>query len=333
MQFGAVVLFAVSAASGGAFAGPVGGGPPISLASPIACEVGKTCFIQQYADHGKPGHAQDYHCGGRTYPGHDGTDFRAPDLAAERRGVNVLAAAAGVVLELRDGMDDVSVDRIGQGAVKGRECGNGVLVAHPGGWQTQYCHMMKGSVVVTRGQAVRTGQVLGQLGMSGDAAFPHLHLSVRHDRTPVDPFAYGAAPEACGGGASLWSPAATAQFAYRYPAVINRGFAGGPVSMDRVDEGDVPPPVAGSDALVAYARAIGLDAGDLQSLTLADPSGAVIAQADSPPLDHDKAQWLIFAGVRRTGDWAAGAYTATYVVTRGGGRILVQRFDVRLPRL
>jgi hypothetical protein len=39
---------------------------PISLALPIACELGVTCFVQNYVDHDSSPMARDYACGGRT---------------------------------------------------------------------------------------------------------------------------------------------------------------------------------------------------------------------------------------------------------------------------
>src|SRR5262245_52713649 len=68
---------------------------PISFSLPIACEVGATCFIQNYSDNDPSPGARDYYCGDRTYDGHDGTDFRLPSLEEQQAGVNVLAAATG----------------------------------------------------------------------------------------------------------------------------------------------------------------------------------------------------------------------------------------------
>jgi murein DD-endopeptidase MepM/ murein hydrolase activator NlpD len=42
-----------------------------------------------------------------------------------------------------------------------------------------YAHMKPGSVRVRVGQRVHRGQMLGQLGNSGNSATPHLHLQVQ----------------------------------------------------------------------------------------------------------------------------------------------------------
>jgi hypothetical protein len=98
----------------------------IGLLFPVRCELGSTCFVQNYVDHHHGGESRDYQCGSRTYDGHDGTDIRLQDLAAQRAGVDVLAAASGRVVGARDGMADVSVRVIEKAAIAGKECGNGV---------------------------------------------------------------------------------------------------------------------------------------------------------------------------------------------------------------
>ncbi len=44
--------------------------------------------------------------GSRTYDGHDGTDFRVPSMTFMQAGTPILAAADGVVIRLRDGIND-----------------------------------------------------------------------------------------------------------------------------------------------------------------------------------------------------------------------------------
>ena len=67
----------------------------------------------RYVDHDPGPGVRDYMCGGLTGDGHKGTDIAIRDLAAMAAGVEVRAAAAGVVDALRDGMADVSVDEAG----------------------------------------------------------------------------------------------------------------------------------------------------------------------------------------------------------------------------
>jgi murein DD-endopeptidase MepM/ murein hydrolase activator NlpD len=308
-----------------------GAAAPIQLDVPVQCRLGKDCFIQQYFDHDAGPGATDYRCGPKSYDGHDGTDFRLPTLRDQRAGVPVLAAAPGTVKAARDGMADRDVRVAGRESVKGQECGNGVLLVHAGGWETQYCHMARGSLLVRPGDAVERGAKLGFIGESGDAAFPHLHLSVRHNGVKVDPFAAREPAGACGAAPSLWSAAARTALAYRAPELINAGFSGQPVTMDQIEAGTVIPP-AGPEAvrLVAYVRFIGLSAGDTGTLTLAGPDGAILASQDMAPLANDRAQQMLFVGRERAGGWARGTYVGRLVLRRGRATVLDERFEIGL---
>ncbi len=306
----------------------------ISLALPIKCQPGLTCFFQNYVDHDNSDKARDYHCGGRSYDGHDGTDIRIRNLEIQRQGVEVLAAAPGRVIGGRNDMEDISVKTAGKAAIAGKECGNGVMLEHEGGWRTQYCHMAKGSVRVKVGDQMTTGQPIGLVGLSGDTEFFHLHFTVRRHGKIVDPFAYEAPENSCGGGRSLWAASLGEQMQYKAGEIIDYGFAGIAPTMELIESGEIAqhPVTPGSDALVAYVRAIGLQAGDQQMLSVQGPSGAAVSINTLPALDRDKAQFLVIAGKKRTeAAWPAGRYAATYRVMRDGAEVLRKTFDVEAP--
>lgn len=298
------------------------------LELPLACPGGR-CVVQQYFDHDSGPAARDHRCGAKAYDGHDGTDFRVPTRAAMLAGVAVRASAAGTVKGVRDGVPDHLGTDADVRAAKDRECGNGVVIAHPGGWETQYCHMKNGSIRVRQGQAVAAGAALGQVGQTGEAAFPHLHLGVRENGREIDPFSHGARPLGCGaGGRSLWSPAAAAALPYRAPEILNAGFAIDPVTMAEVEAATTgPAPGAASPSLLAFVRTIGLDAGDVQTLTVTGPGG-FRAEQTTPALARPRAQHFVFAGKRNTaGRWPPGAYQARYTVIRSGKVVLEHRFQ------
>jgi len=309
-------------------------GPPAKLAFrmrwPVDCTLGQTCAIQNYVDDDPGAAVRDHACKGRTYPGHDGVDIRLISMALERRGVNVLATAPGQVLRVRDGVEDRSIRDAPPGAVAGQECGNGVVIAHGDGWESQYCHMRRGSIAVRPGDQVKAGAALGQVGLSGNTEFPHLHLTVRKDGKAVDPFAFGAPARACRAGASLWQQTPP----YRDGEVLVAGFAAGPVQMRDVQEegANLQPRPSRTTSIVAFVQAIGLEQGDVQRLVLIGPNGNVLADNRAAPLDHDKAQQLLFAGRGRVpaGGWPAGEYRAAYSVTRNGKTVLTNLAKIRI---
>lgn len=304
---------------------------PPRLELPIACEIGKSCFVQNYVDADPGPGSRDHECGSLSYDDHNGTDFRLPTMTAQRAGVDVLAAAPGRVLRRRDGVADISVNEIGRAAVKGSECGNAVVIEHVDGWETQYCHMARGSLRVEIGDRVEAGQPIGKVGLSGLTEYPHLHFILRNRGKIVDPFAYEAPPNACGGGRVLWQPALQAGLAYAPRTVLNTGFAAAPVTMAMLESGEAErqQPAADSLALLAYVRGIGLRAGDIQSLALTAPSGKVLTDHRAKPLERNQAQNLLFAGAKRpAGGWESGVYRALYQVLNDGKVVLERRFEM-----
>jgi hypothetical protein len=230
-------------------------------------------------------------------------------------------------------MQDVSVRTTGREQIKGRECGNAVIVAHPDGFESSYCHLQQGSVRVKPGDAVKAGQDMGRVGLSGDTEFAHLHFGLRQNGKLVDPFVYGAPKDACGGGTSLWSRRLANELSYRPIAILNAGFATHAVTTEEIEAGDGigPLPTINSDALVAYVRTIGLEAGDVQQIRLTGPDGNVVAQYDAPPLARDMAQYTVRAGRKHhEGEWPRGTYRATYRVERGGGSLIEKTFELQL---
>lgn len=302
---------------------------------PIDCEPQRTCFVQQYVDIDPTPGARDFRCGTATYDGHKGTDFRVLSTTAAEQGVRVLAAADGIVRGVRDGMADQLVRDRTNGDVDGRECGNGVLIEHGDGWETQYCHMRRGSIAVAKGDTVRRGQPLGDVGYSGLAQFAHLHLSVRHRGKVIDPFTGLTPGEACMAGADgasgLWDETAGRGFAYADGLILGLGFTGAPPDVDRLEiDHRLAAPTPTSPALVLYARSANLKAGDRLRLTLAGPGGLKV---DTPgePMARTKATFTAFLGKKlRAARWPAGRYEGLAEVVREGTVVSSQKAELVL---
>ncbi|MBC1814228.1 M23 family metallopeptidase, partial [Listeria booriae] len=68
--------------------------------------------------------------------------------------------------------------------------GNCVLINHHNGYWTLYAHM---SILRTSvGQKVKQGQIIGEVGSTGDSTGPHLHMEIRKEKmgSQVDPVSY-----------------------------------------------------------------------------------------------------------------------------------------------
>lgn len=318
----AFALFALASAAQAADAPPGGG-----LSLPIACMLGRDCWIMNYPDMAPSTAVADPLCGPRSYDGHDGTDIAIRDLAAMRAGVPVLAAAAGTVRSTRDGMADRFIDAAGIASLRGRDCGNGVLIDHGDGWQTQYCHMRRGSVAVRSGETVRRGQRLGFVGLSGRTAFPHVHLSVRHDGADLDPLTgrrVGSGCDAGGTGQTLWKTAETVP--YSAGALYAVGFAPGRVSSTAIKDNATSPTTLprSAPALVIWAALFGVRAGDEIKVEIYGPDGTTLHR-HAVRIDHDQAWRLTFSGLQRTATaWQGGRYRGTATLQRGGAAPLNQ---------
>ncbi|MBD0864491.1 MAG: M23 family metallopeptidase [Rhodobacteraceae bacterium] len=280
------------------------------LTFPLDCTLNKTCYIQQYVDRDPGPGSYDFACGGLSYDGHKGTDFALPSLAAMERGVAVLAAAPGQVVRLRDGVPDTGRE----GMPEGQDCGNGVVIRHKEGWESQYCHLKRESITVTRGDQVQAGDVLGQVGYSGATEFPHMHLSLRRDGAIIDPFDPQNRAK-CGPDSPMWQPEIT----YRPGGLLTMGFSAAIPEYAAVKLGTAHISTLRSDApaLVVWVLGFGARTGDVLHLVIDGPTGPVIDRTIK--LDRNQALYFRATGRQRRGDhWPVGRYDATATLTRDG---------------
>ncbi len=287
------------------------------LALPVDCTLGETCFIQSYLDHEPGPGAADFACGPLSNDGHKGTDFALISLAQMQAGVDVYPAQHGRVVAVRDGMADVHY--VPGTDLGGRDCGNGVLIDHGDGWQTQYCHLKTGSIRVGKGEPVFETTVLGQVGLSGRTQFPHLHIALRKDGAPIDPFRpNGRSGCSADTTDALWRE----PVAYVPGGLIAAGFAPevpdyAAVKAGRAAAARIPPDAGG---VVLWGYLFGGRAGDVIAFDFTGADG--LSFAHSVTLETTQVQLFRAAGKRRTlPQWPTGTVTGTVRLIRGDTEI------------
>ena len=297
------------------------------LALPINCSLGKDCFIMHYVDRDPTSSVVDFGCGRQTYDGHNGVDFAIPDERIMAAGVAVKAAAAGKVLRVRDGVPDRRIeDQTDKNRIEGIECGNGIVIDHGNGWQTQYCHLRNGSIVVQPNTSVDAGTVLGMVGESGLASFPHVHLTVRYQNKPVDPFVGLNDQPGC---QVTRQPIWQQPLNYVPTGLIRAGFATQPPDMATIWEGRYAENQLSKNnpALIFWVQAFGVLQGDEEQFKVIAPDGKVLVDSKQQ-LKSPNRVWLRYVGKRATGNQplAAGVWRGEYRLTRGGKVLIdVQR--------
>ena len=291
--------------------------PGDGFALPIDCTLWTNCWIAHYPDAGPESENLDYGCNHLTYDGHSGTDFAIRDLEVMRHGVRVVSAAAGEVLRVRDGVGDGGL----ADATQGRGCGNGVVISHGDGWETQYCHLRDGSVAVRPGDRVNRGDRLGLVGMSGNTEFPHVELSIRRNAATLDPFTGRELFSGCGkAGRSLWHE--DARPPYRAFQVVVVGFATGRVDMESLQRNAASPTVLSTDApaLVLWVITLGIEPGDRLNLRIVGPDGSTVFSQEKV-MKRTQIRRLDFGGRPVRGDgWTPGVYIGDVSLARPGSR-------------
>ena len=104
------------------------------------------------------------------HPGHDGLDIAAG------RGTPIRAMAQGVVAY------------VGWNPWDSRPRAFMVVIAHQGGYETKYGHLLPRRGIVL-GELVRKGEVIGYMGNTGRSTGVHLHLEVSRGFQTISPYA------------------------------------------------------------------------------------------------------------------------------------------------
>ena len=98
---------------------------------------------------------------------HNGVDFAA------NRGTPIYASRSGTVTKARSMTTSY---------------GNHVVINHGDGYSSLYAHM--DYFVVSQGQYVNQGQVIGYVGSTGNSTGPHLHFTIMYNGSSVNPMQF-----------------------------------------------------------------------------------------------------------------------------------------------
>jgi len=248
-----------------------------------------------------------------------------------RAGIPVVAAADGKVLRYRDGVQDrLIANDAERKAIMPLACGNGVVISHADGFETQYCHLRQGSVLVHDEQIVRAGEKIGEIGASGLVQFPHVHLTVRRNGVKVDPFTGRNVGSGCLSDKSeahpIFAASVRERIAINEPTFLGIGVSGSvPDYSKAVEVG--PPEIAsaGDKVTVVWAWIANMRKGDQLKSVLLSPEGRTIVENLTTPLDRTKAVYFSYAGKRQ--EPTAGRYKLQVTIVRGRRPLKsVQRF-------
>lgn len=111
------------------------------------------------------------------------TSHLAVDLGREHiTGEPIIAHSDGTVVFCQTGQKN------NKGSTGNASYGNCVKIDHGNGYATLYAHLA--TVTVTKGQAVKCGEVIGTMGNTGNSYGMHLHFEVRKGASKVNPIPY-----------------------------------------------------------------------------------------------------------------------------------------------
>ncbi len=96
--------------------------------------------------------------------GHEGIDIKTAP------GTSIKSAADGEVIYTGDDL---------------QEYGNLIIIKHQDNILTAYAHLSK--ILVSKGDSVQKGAVIGRSGKTGDVTIPQLYFSIRHGDNTINP--------------------------------------------------------------------------------------------------------------------------------------------------
>lgn len=94
-------------------------------------------------------------------------------------GKELVAPGKGTIVDVMDGIDDNVPCKFN----KNNPSENYIVIDHGSNEFSMMAHFKKNSIIVSKGDKVKSGDVLGQCGNSGNSSEPHLHYHLQN--TPI----------------------------------------------------------------------------------------------------------------------------------------------------
>ena len=298
--------------------------------TPIAGTPWEDWAVVNYVDvDGKYRSERDARGGALTYDSHEGMDFTLPNFAAMDRGVRVLAADDGVVVEVVDGHPDRNSGDVRDPKTRPRGKSNLVRIDHGDGVRTSYLHLKKGSVLVKAGDRATAGQPIGEVGSSGMSSGPHLHFEVRSradQEHAIHRARSGAVVATLGDPVKWWRD--PLPYAGEVAGALDHGVAATEPTEAEIDlrPADAGPfaPRRGQGAVYIWARLFGFREGDRLDYQFKDPRGRVRNELTFETPEIRYGWWSAHVDLPRDaylGEW-------TVVATRNRKPLFTQTFQV-----
>ena len=295
------------------------------LSFPLRCELGENCWIARYVDRA-PGKARaDYTCGDRSQHNHKGTDITLSNLGDMAKGVAVIAAADGVVDVTRDGIKDEFANKSNHAEKTKVGLGNVVGIKHAGGMISYYGHMKEGSILVKKGQQVKAGEKIGEVGLSGLTAYPHMHFALRQGNIWYDPFDKNPMQASCSKGTteSAWANKPD----YKGLTLLPASFS----TEALTSESQWQPPQGqiskDSKLLFLNGRTFGTLKGDKWLMKIRRPDGSV-AKEYTTSIEKTQQHHRRYTGLRRpSGGFMPGIWTGEILIIRQAKDGTIEKFE------
>lgn len=301
----------------------------IQFSKPVDCIMGEECYVQNYIDQ-QPGlDSQDFQCGTLSYNEQNSIDIRTRDYSKLNEGIKVIAAADGMVIGVRNGLSDYplknreKLDDKTQQLIASKPCGNGVIIDHGEGWQTQYCHLRRNSIPVKNGQKVKAGAVLGVIGKSGHTTFPHTSVHFKKDGLTVDPYTGTNIETGCvepKNAKGLWTDKASNEMAYRETALLGFGLSVevpnetgaryGNYRIRKMDYDDGP--------IHTWVDILGVKRDDILAVRIYGHEGSLLVNNEKVFEKNHSVVFQYFGSKMPTAGWPPGNYRIEYLLIRTG---------------